>query len=265
MVKKLIFAVMLVATMLFVLVGCETVDESEYTLTINVENEAGGSVDSPESGDVFDHGATAKIEVTINDGYKLSWGGPDGDDVGGPDDDGDYIIEMDSSKEITALFEEVVASEPETLIEINQYELKADPNGGDAIENGVSVETLAGPEGDDIEVLSVSADSGNTLEALYADDELADFSKYTSITFYVKADADVELDPLVQNADWNFHKAPTEAVTGDGEWHEVTVDPATYGEAYSNGSDLDLTAIKKIGFEVKSDIDFYITNPVGNL
>jgi len=261
--KRLTIVMMVFGVLALTLVGCqEVIEQAEYTLTIGATE--GGTVVEPGVGEhTIAYGTVVTLVVQAEEGYEFAgWEGPNATEVAADGDN--YKITVDSDKEITAVFEEeepAVIEEP--LANLDQYLLKENPYGGATVEGGVQVENVAGPEGDNIDVLFVTAQSGNTLEYVYPDGELRDFSQYSSITFYVKAESDIGLDPIVQNADWNFHKAPGITVTGDGNWHQVTIDPTTYGDAYSNGSDLDLSAIKKVAFEITTTVDFHMTNPVG--
>ncbi|MEJ6950959.1 carbohydrate binding domain-containing protein [Natronospora cellulosivora (SeqCode)] len=104
MTKKLMFVMMLVATMLFVLVGCDTAEEQEFTLLINQTDESEVNyVVSPKPDVEHTVTGTVTIEVSLAEGYDVNW---EGAEVAGPDEDGNYIIDMDSNKEITAVFVE---------------------------------------------------------------------------------------------------------------------------------------------------------------
>ena len=75
----------------------------------------------------------------------------------------------------------------------------------------------------------------------------------------------MQLKPILQNPDWNFHLAPTVIINGDGQWKLVIVKIEDYGKEYKEGSDLDLTDVKKFAFELATDGNFCMTNPVGVL
>ncbi|MFP4015728.1 MAG: InlB B-repeat-containing protein [Halanaerobiaceae bacterium] len=263
---KLLISLIVITSLVFVMTGCETIDTAKFNLSVNVEGE-GGTVTEPGVGDYsMDYGTSVSLVVQADEGYEFSdWTGTDADDIVAEGDD--YKIYINGPKDITANFsaedddDEQPTVSVDPLADLSGYSLKASPNDGTTVDGAVTVENVEGPEGNNMDVLSISASSGNSLEHLFS--ETSDFTQYSTITFYIKSDSDVAMGPIVQNDDWNFHKAPDVSATGDGQWHEVTIDPSTYGDEFSNGSDLDLSAIKKVAFEVTGDVDFYMTNPVG--
>src|SRR5690554_3573709 len=210
--KRLFVALVLIAALVGVLVGCGgpggNGTTTQYTLTVDVEGN--GSVD-PDGGK-FDKGAVVDLTVTAEEGEEfIDWAGTDADDVAVVDKDaGEYKITMDSDKEITAVFtgDGEVEEDPALFnFEETTHGFDHGYGGGDDANADISYDDTRAYLGEyslKVEYNNFTADA-NIARGLPGDDNV-EIPTNTVLTyhFYVPADTDlVHVQPFV-TADGDF-------------------------------------------------------------
>ncbi len=112
--RKLLITLLTLALLIFVLVGCEVIEVGEYTLTI-VQKGEGGKVVRPEGEvTIHEYGKEVGIIVQLDEGYEVTWAGPDGDKVEGSGTS--FKIKITGDMEIHAVFAEKKATEKDYVV-----------------------------------------------------------------------------------------------------------------------------------------------------
>ncbi|MDI9477636.1 MAG: carbohydrate binding domain-containing protein [Bacillota bacterium] len=112
--RKLFITLLSIALVILALTACDTLDKGYYTLNIVVEGE-GGKVTRPGEGlFIYEYGNEVEILVEVDEGYEVTWAGPDGDKVVKAGDN--YKIKIVGDMEIHAVFGEKKATEEDYIV-----------------------------------------------------------------------------------------------------------------------------------------------------
>lgn len=106
--RKLFISLMILALAVLVFTACEVMEKGHYTLNIVVTGEGKVGIageDLIEEGEIvriYEYGKVVQIEVEPEEGYEVSWAGPDGDKV--EKDGNNYKVRIIGDMKISANF-----------------------------------------------------------------------------------------------------------------------------------------------------------------
>ena len=106
--SKAIYFLMILALAVLVFTACEVMEKGHYTLNIVVTGEGKVGIageDLIEEGEIvriYEYGKVVQIEVEPEEGYEVSWAGPDGDKV--EKDGNNYKVRIIGDMKISANF-----------------------------------------------------------------------------------------------------------------------------------------------------------------
>ena|SRR5690554_3985943 len=231
--KNLTIIIMAVAVLALTLVGCQDVIyDSDFILT--VDSTKGGEVVEPGEGEfIYEMGVTVSLDVAAEDAFEFAgWIGPDGGDV--VEDDGGYIINMNSNKEITANF-----SANPIYLDFEDYDIGDElhfmswryPDDGEAL-------IADDPVNSGNKVLKFVTDDYNAVPVvewtLPEDVSIADYSTFTFMGYFEEGDVgwkDIYVAVYTDEPSGEFQSSDS-AIIGSwnraqgesSEWEEVTIE-----------------------------------------